>query len=110
MPRFNPAHRAFRYDAPMTTAITVEQIGNDDPMVFNVLLEDGGGKSRHRVTLSQAVYQKLTAGKFTPLQLVEAACRFLIERESRSDILPGFDLNVIHLYFPDFEEALPRFF
>jgi hypothetical protein len=94
----------------MAITITVEQVGEDDPMVFNVVLEDAGGKSRHRITLSRSVHQKLTDGRFTPQQLVEAAFRFLTERESRSDILPSFDVNVIHLYFPDFEEALPRFF
>lgn len=78
-------------------------------MVFSVLVEDAGGKTRHRVTLSETTYQKLTGGQVPHIQCVEAAFRYLLERESKSEILPSFDLNAIHLYFPDFEEDLPRY-
>lgn len=93
----------------MTQSIKVEQSGNGEPMVFTVHVEDAGGKSRHRVTLSRNTYEKLTGGNCSQLQCVEAAFRFLLEREARNEILPSFDINVIHLYFPDFEESLPRY-
>jgi len=93
----------------MASIIKVEQTGSGEPTVFNVQVEDAGGKSRHRVTLSRMTYEKLTGGRCSQAQCVEAAFKFLLERESKSDILPSFDVNVIHLYFPDFEEALPRY-
>lgn len=98
------------HDQVMTASIKVELTGNGEPQVFNVLVEDGGGRSRHRVTLSKSTYEKLTGGRFSHAQCVEAAFRFLLDREAKSEILPSFDVNVIHLYFPDFEEALPRYF
>jgi hypothetical protein len=61
------------------------------------------------VTLSRNTHEKLTGGHCSQAQCVEAAFKFLLERESRNEILPSFDINVIHLYFPDFEEALPRY-
>ena len=78
-------------------------------MVFNVQVDDDTGRSRHRVTLQPAFYEKIRGADATAAQCIEAAFRFLLSRESRSDILPSFDLNVILLYFPDFETELPRF-
>lgn len=93
----------------MSQGITVEQSGSGEPMVFTVLIDDAGGKSRYRVTLSNNTYEKLTRGNCSQVQCVEAAFRFLLDREARNEILPSFDINVIHLYFPDFEQALPRY-
>lgn len=93
----------------MSQSIKVEQNAGVEPTVFTVHVEDAGGKSRYRVTLSRGTYEKLTGGTFTQLQCVEAAFKFLLERESRNEILPSFDINVIHLYFPDFEEVMPRY-
>ncbi len=75
----------------------------DDPMVFNVVVSDSAGSTRHRVTLGNGTYQKLTGGKVTPDECVKAAFKFLLERESKSDILPSFDINVINLSFSSFE-------
>ena len=80
-----------------------------DAMVFNVVVSDSAGKTQHRVTLSDATYRKLTGGDITPVECVEAAFRFLLEREAKSDILPSFDLNVIHMYFANFEKEFPNY-
>lgn len=72
-------------------------------MVFNVVVSDSAGSTKHRVTLGDGTYQKLTGGKITPDECVEAAFKFLLERESKSDILPSFDINVINMSFPSFE-------
>jgi hypothetical protein len=93
----------------MAATIKVEQTGTGEPAVFNITVEDAGGKSRHRVTLTATTYQKLTGGRVTQQACIEAAFRYLLERESKTDILPSFDLNVIQMYFPDFEEDLPRY-
>ena len=78
-------------------------------MVFGVTVSDTAGSTQHRVTLTAASYQKLTAGKVTPVQCVESAFRFLLERESKSDILKSFDINVIQMYFPSFEREFANY-
>ena len=92
-----------------STKIEVQQIGSDEPMIFSVAVADSAGSTRHRVTLSQESYESLTKGKITPLQCVEAAFRFLLERESKSDLLASFDVNVIKLSFPSFEREFQNY-
>ena len=78
-------------------------------MVFNVAVSDSAGKTQHRVTLSDDTYGRLTDGKITPVQCVEAAFRFLLEREAKSDILPSFDINVIQMSFSNFEKEFSNY-
>ena len=89
--------------------IEVEQKPGDDPMVFNVTVSDSAGSTQHRVTLSNASYQKLTSGKVDPASCVESAFKFLLERQSKSDILPSFDVNVINMSFPSFEKEFKNY-
>ena len=89
--------------------ITVTRLSGDDPLVFDVEVADAGGKSRHRVTLMRADWARLSGGR-PPERLVEAAFRFLIDREPKESILARFDLSVIARYFPEFERELPRYF
>ena len=85
--------------------IEVEQKPDDgELMVFNVTVSDSAGHTQHRVTLNPSTYQRLTAGESTPTACIEAAFRFLLERETKSDILPSFDINVIQMSFPNFEK------
>jgi hypothetical protein len=92
-----------------STKIEVQQTGRDEPMIFSVLVADSAGSTRHRVTLSKETYENLTKGRVAPLQCVEAAFRFLLERESKSDLLTSFDINVIKLSFPSFEREFPNY-
>ena len=78
-------------------------------MVFNVTVSDSAGQTRHRVTLSDDTYQQLGEGKATPTACIEAAFRFLLERETKSDILPSFDLNVIRLSFSNFDKEFANY-
>ncbi len=82
---------------------------SEDPLAFDVTVRAGKGETCHRVTLSQEDYRRLTAGRCTPEACVEAAFRFLLDREPKELILPRFDLLVIARYFPEFERALPRY-
>ena len=88
--------------------ITVTRQSGDDPLVFDVEVADAGGKSRHRVTLTRADLARL-AGARAPERLIEAAFRFLLDREAKESILARFDLSVIARYFPEFERELPRY-
>ncbi|MFT4583402.1 MAG: hypothetical protein ACI915_002642 [Gammaproteobacteria bacterium] len=89
--------------------IEVERKPGEEPRVFNVVVSDSAGSTKHRVTLADVTYQKLTAGKISPDECVEAAFKFLLERESKSDILPSFDINVINMSFPSFEREFANY-
>ena len=78
-------------------------------MVFSVVVSDSAGRTHHRVTLMEATYQRLTGGRITPLACIEAAFRFLLERQSKGDILPSFDLNVLQLSHANFDKEFPNY-
>ena len=59
--------------------------------------------------MSEAKSRQLTAGKHPPERCLEAAFRFLLDREPKESILARFDISVISRYFPEFEQELPRY-
>jgi hypothetical protein len=87
--------------------IEVRRVG--DQLSFEVVVKGERGATGHHVTISREMYQRLTAGKHTPEQCVEAAFRFLLDRESKESILRSFDVAVISRYFPEFEQKLSRY-
>ena len=56
-----------------------------------------------------AAWNALTAGKHTPERCLEAAFRFLLDREPKESILRRFDVTEISRYFPEFEREMPRY-
>jgi hypothetical protein len=88
--------------------VTVTPLPGADPLVFDVEVAEGRGATRHRVTLSAAECARLAAGA-APERLVEAAFRFLLDREPKESILSRFDVSVIARYFPEFARELPRY-
>jgi hypothetical protein len=89
--------------------IEVRRLGGDDPLEFEVLVRDGRGETRHEVTMSGAAAARLGAAGHTPEQCLEAAFRFLLDREPKESILRRFDVGVISRYFPEFERDLPSY-
>ncbi|MBI4694810.1 MAG: hypothetical protein HY749_12390 [Gammaproteobacteria bacterium] len=91
--------------------IEIEMKSDTEPMVFNVTISDSAGSTRHRVTLKRETYERLTRNhaETTPQRCIEAAFTFLLERESKTDILKSFDINVINMYFPSFERELAHY-
>jgi hypothetical protein len=89
--------------------IDVQRTGQGDPLEFAVTVREGNGETRHRVTVSRALCERLTAGQHTPESCIEAAFRFLLDREPKESILGRFDVRVISQYFPEFERELPRY-
>lgn len=87
--------------------ITVERQSGD---TFEVTIEDAAGKSRHSVTMSAESYERLGGGRVDEEHVLDAAFRFLLEREPKEHILQRFDVMVIGRYFPEFERALPSYF
>ena len=66
------------------------------------LADDDGTSTEHDVTVSRAEWERFGVGYRTPEQLVEASFRFLLERESKEQILAAFDLGQITRYFPSY--------
>jgi hypothetical protein len=78
-------------------------------LTFDVVVRDARSQSRHRVTIEAddaARWARLGAG---PSHCVEAAMRFLLDREPKETILGAFDTQVIRRYFPEFDDAFPDY-
>lgn len=88
--------------------IEVRQTGRGDPLEFDVVVAEGGGDSRHHVTMARATRDRL-CGTATAEACIAAAFRFLLDREPKESILARFDVSVISRYFPEFERALPGY-
>lgn len=92
-----------------TAMIEVRPAGAGDPIAFEVVVREGNGETRHQVTMDRQTCERLAAGSHTPEQVIEAAFRFLLDREPKEAILGRFDVTVISRYFPAFEQELPRY-
>jgi hypothetical protein len=89
--------------------IEVKRTGEGDPLEFEVIVREGRGESRHAVTMSRETCARLGGGEHTPERCLEAAFRFLLDREPKESILGRFDVTLISRYFPEFERELPRY-
>jgi len=89
--------------------IEVTRTGGTDPLAFEVVIREGRSESRHHVTMSRAACEKWAGSEHAPETCVEAAFRFLLDREPKESILGRFDVSVISRYFPEFERELPRY-
>lgn len=90
--------------------IEVSHTGDGDPMTFEVAVGEGGDQSRHQVTLAQETFERLTGGAGRPEDAIEAAFRFLLDREPKEAILGKFDVTVISKYFPNFESKFEDYY
>jgi hypothetical protein len=79
------------------------------PLTFEVAVRDSRSESRHRVTVPAADAARWAELGAEPATGVEAATRFLLDREPKESILVAFDIDVIRRYFPEFDEALPAY-
>jgi hypothetical protein len=90
--------------------VDVQQTAEGDPrkdlMTFLATVREGKSATQHRVTMTQATYQKLTGGKVPATRCIEAAFQFLLDHEPKESILSRFDVTVISHYFPSFEHEL----
>lgn len=90
------------------SAITVRKVEDGDPLAFDVMVRDEKSETKHRVTLSREDFERLRNGA-DAARLIEAAFRFLLDREPKESILTRFDVSVIPRYFPDFEQKLQEY-
>jgi hypothetical protein len=89
--------------------IDVRCTSKDDPLRFEVAVGNRAGQTRHQVTMTKETHERLGAGGHTPERCLEAAFRFLLDREPKESILASFDITVISRYFPEFEKELPGY-
>lgn len=89
--------------------ITVTRVGSGDPLEFEVVIDDGSGRTQHRVAMSRETHGRLTKAGQSPEHCVEAAFLFLLDREPKEAIMEAFDITVISRYFPEFEKELPNY-
>ena len=87
-------------------AAKIEVTGNGDN--FQVVVSEGGGQTRHQVHVAAAELQRLAPGA-PPTRVIEAAFRFLLDREAKESILSRFGLNEISRYFPEFERDISAY-
>jgi hypothetical protein len=71
-----------------------------------VVTDPDGSSSRHQVTVTRAVLDRLAPGADDPVDLVRRSFVFLLEREPKESILQSFDLPVIGRYFPEYERVV----
>jgi hypothetical protein len=91
--------------APM---IEVKCTRDGDPLTFDVTVKEDDSSSRHQVTMSRDMAVRL-AGDRAPEACIEAAFRFLLDREPKESIMGRFDVTVVSRYFPEFEATLPDY-
>lgn len=92
---------------PKDTSIHVRTIGRDEPMRFEVAVQDFSGEMLYQVTMSHADLDRLGGEHPVPEECVRAAFLFLLGREPKESILRRFDVSVIERYFPEFSHEFP---
>lgn len=75
---------------------------------YQVTVEQAGHTHRFDVTLGWADYDLWSRGRAAPQKVVTAVFKFLLQRESASEILSRFDCSVVRRYFPQVDEELPK--
>ena len=73
---------------------------------FTVRIREDGSESVHEVTLSASDFERLGKPYRSPEEFVRACFEFLLERESKEQILGSFDVSAISTYFPEFEDRI----
>ncbi|MGB7974640.1 MAG: hypothetical protein WCF81_09900 [Roseiarcus sp.] len=78
-------------------------------LVFDVIVCDPSGETRHRVTIEANEAERWAKLGAAPSRCVEAVMRFLLDREPKESILNAFDMRVVRRYFPELDDAFPRY-
>jgi hypothetical protein len=89
------------------TDIEVTSRTSSDRWIASVVVTDpDGSASRHEVTVTRAVFERLAPGADDPEDLVRRSFTFLLAREPKESILRSFELPVIGRYFPEYEREM----
>lgn len=85
--------------------IEVREPAAGEPEVFDVVLREGASQRRYRVRVPPSQAARLAPGA-PAARVVEAAFRFLLDREPPQAILPTFEIGLIARYFPEFDREI----
>ena len=66
--------------------------------------------TKHKVNLSNKIYQDLCNSKIPEIDLIVESFKFLLERESNESILREFNLEIIETYFPEYPISIKKTF
>ena len=64
--------------------------------------------SKHMVLIDDKTHLQLTNGRISKENLLMISFKFLLERESNSEILSSFELMVIQNYFPEYVDFVDK--
>ena len=64
--------------------------------------------SKHMVLIDDKTHLQLTNGRISKENLLKISFKFLLERESNSEILTSFELMVIQNYFPEYVDFVNK--
>ncbi len=88
--------------------ITVTKLLEDQTILFKVVVEENGSQTEHQVSLNKADYEKITKGAVKPDFLIKESFEYLLEQESKEQILTNFDFTIISRYFPNFLKGIKK--
>lgn len=92
------------YDGMMIS----EQNQSDNGWTFLVELGQGDSILEYLVEVDRDYWARLTDKRTEPLELVRAAFKFLLEKETKELILRKFNIADISGHFPNFENEIKR--
>lgn len=78
------------------------QVERLDDLHFRVTVNGPTQTTHHQVAVRHEYHQQLVGEEVTAHNLVEAAFKFLMQKEPNTSILAGFDLAEIERFFPEF--------
>lgn len=78
----------------------------EDADVFLVKVQEDGSQTEHRVTVSAEELQKYGHGNADAEELVRASFEFLLQHESKEDILKEFNIGKIGYYFKEYSQVM----
>ena len=76
---------------------------------FEVTVREADSATRHRVTMSEDDYKRMSGGTVSEELCLGAAFRFLLDREPKEQILKQFNVTVIARYVPEFAREFPKY-
>lgn len=81
---------------------------NEEEHTFDIEVDEQSTSTTHRVTMQPDWYEELFADSVPPEVVIEESFEFLLERESKEEILPQFDVNMIVDFFPEYTEEIKK--
>ena len=77
--------------------------------LVEVTESDGSGsQTRHKVSMDQEYYEKISNGIIGPEDFVKKSTEFLLKREDKDSILKEFNIKQIRDYFPEYETEIKK--